>query len=163
MAASTRLKRGVGATAVAIAALTPFAPGAAAAPAPPPIVHQVAGAPYSWLFDAGLQVYEQVDYRPSPEPHVPIGTFVMRRLHGPDDGRPGTPRYVYVGQRLPEAFEVSGEWGAPHRQSGFLLPLDPTTLKRVDDRNGPRPQMIWLVAGRIGEIAGIGLVTDDLG
>ncbi|WP_143965469.1 hypothetical protein [Gordonia zhaorongruii] len=157
----TRIAAVGAATVLASTGALVLAPQADAQPDTQDMVHQVASAPYSWLFSTGLQVYELVEKRPVESLSPPADEFVMRKLHGPNDGRAGSARYVYLGRTLPEAFSVAGAHEVPDRQAGALGPLDPKTLELDPDDNAAL--MIWQVAGRIGEVNGIGVVTPYLG
>ncbi|MGB6244325.1 MULTISPECIES: hypothetical protein [Gordonia] len=144
------VRRSLAATTLAVAVCTALAGTAEAAPARPPAPHQVASAPYGALFALGAPVYERVMFIKEPDAHS--RTMIMRRLHRPTDGKRGSARYVFLGDRLPESFLVSEDWSRNGTPQGLVVPL---TRKSRGRPPTPRYQSVTTISGPVGEIRAI--------
>ncbi|MBM7369468.1 hypothetical protein [Gordonia hydrophobica] len=142
------------AIAVAVAYVGVAAPATAAPGIPGVTAHQVASAPYSALFTMGVQVYERVQY--IPEPGSRYRTMIMKRLYRPTDGKRGSARYAFLGDRLPSSFLVAEQPNSHGLPVGLAVPL----LRGKSQTNW---KAIATLTGRVGEIRSIGWVHRYLG
>lgn len=155
---------------VAAGALSAESPSASAAP--PGVstsqslgLAQVSGADYDALFALGVQVYERVTIRAVPNLYPPGNELVLRRLTTPREGKPGSKRYGFIGQRLPAVFSIpeGGRWvgGRFYRNpgqlgGGLIQPLTPTTLQ-YPPRTQPL-QALYFSTSTIGPLRGAAVV-----
>lgn len=137
----------VGAAAAVHPAEASAAPAAASALTP----HDVASAPYGALFSMGVPVYERVRFIREPGAHS--RTMIMQRLHRPTEGKRGSARYAFLGDRLPESFLVSEDWSRNGTPQGLVVPM---TRKSRGRPPTPKYQSITTVTGRVGELRAIG-------
>ncbi|EGD53731.1 hypothetical protein [Gordonia neofelifaecis] len=139
-------------SATVAAVIVPTAVTAPAATAAPAITaHDVASAPYGALFAMGAPVYERVKFIREPGAHS--RTMIMHRLHGPADGKRGTARYVFLGDRLPESFLVSEDWSRNGTPQGLVVPM---TRKSRGKPPTPKYQSITTLTGPVGEVRAVG-------
>ncbi|ALG83314.1 hypothetical protein ACH46_00820 [Gordonia phthalatica] len=124
-------------SAAAVGLVFGSAPQAAAQPPTPHRVDQLGDIVYDQLFTVGVQVYERVETRRqtvyAPQPvtnYIPV----LRRLHSPREGKPGSLRYGFLGSPLPEAFATQGTLGRSSARlgTGHIVTLNPRTLGPSD-------------------------------
>lgn len=126
----------------AAATAAPALPGASA--------QQVASAPYGALFSMGVPVYERVQF--IREPNSTRRAMVMRRLYRPTDGKRGSARYVFLGDRLPTSFIVAEQRGSHGTPTGLVVPM---TRKSRGTPKTPRYQSVSPLTGPVGEVRAI--------
>lgn len=139
------------ATAAIGVASTVSAPQSAAAPAHRITPHAVASAPYSALFSMGVPVYERVQF--IREPGSRTRTMILRRLYRPTDGKRGSARFVFLGDRLPTSFLISEDWARTGTPTGLVVPM---TRKSRGNPPTPKYQAVTTVTGPVGELRAIG-------
>ena len=153
-----RLRRALGRTVAAAAAvvtvgtsLSVVSAPASAAPAIPGITaHQVASAPYGALFSMGAPVYERVQF--IKEPGGSRRAMIMRRLYRPTDGKRGSARYVFLGDRLPSSFIIAEQRGSHGTPTGLVVPM---TRKSRGTPRTPRYQSVAPLTGPVGEVRAV--------
>ncbi|MGB3303269.1 hypothetical protein [Gordonia sp. (in: high G+C Gram-positive bacteria)] len=129
-------------------------PAMASADSPPvaayeATTHQVASAPYSALFNMGVPVYERVAFIREPGSHS--RTMIMKRLRRASEGKRGSARYVFLGDRLPNSFLVGEDWSRNGTPQGLVVPLT-----RKSKRHRPTQyQAVTTLTGPVGEVRAI--------
>ncbi|QUD82023.1 hypothetical protein J8M97_20095 [Gordonia polyisoprenivorans] len=141
-----------------------LAPAASAAPPTASGIHRVdelGDLSYQALFAVGVQVYEYAGVIRENNPYnPPLFYTVLRRLHTPTQGTPGSRRYGFLGAALPETFAMYPSAGGPAvlAQPGGIFGVNPRTLTLTP--NSHLSQCLNYPVGPIGPLTGGGaLVT----
>ena len=168
MVTASRSRRGVvaalAAATIASGAAVATAPSAHAAPTQPGIhqVDQLGDLTYQALFGAGVQVYEYATTVRGTSDSTGITPryyyTVLRKLHNPREGKPGSLRYGFVGlgpgTQLPEVFALySRLHPEPHNLGNFYFRVNPQTLQPLSYDPHPLP-CPKLISGPIGPLTG---------
>ncbi|WHU46231.1 hypothetical protein QNM97_19835 [Gordonia sp. L191] len=143
-----------------------FAPVADATPSTAGVgihrVDQLGDLSYQAMFAVGVQVYEYagvIEEHSSVNP--PTYYTVLRKLHTPAQGTPGSRRYGFVGAALPATFAMYPTLGHPSvlAHSSFIFGVNPSRMTILPGTG--LSQCLSFTIGPVGPLTGGGALASN--